>query len=65
MKNLISFSVLAFLLLGISYLAIAQVPPSGSPTNGPIDGGVFTVIGAGMAYGAKKLYDKNKQKKQL
>lgn len=64
MKNLISFSVLAFLLLGISYLAIAQVPPSG-PSNTPIDGGVFTVIGAGMAYGAKKLYDKNKQKKQL
>ncbi len=62
MKNVISFSVLAFLLLGISYVAIAQAPPVGGGARVPIDGGAVAIVGAGLAYGAKKLYDRKKAK---
>jgi hypothetical protein len=62
MKNIISASaVILFLIIGSTYVAYAQLPPPGSDPV-PIDGGVISVLGASIAYGAKKLYDRNKQK---
>ncbi|MFN8285145.1 MAG: hypothetical protein U0V74_00230 [Chitinophagales bacterium] len=34
-------------------------PPAPPPPNTPIDGGVFLMLAAGLAYGAKKLYSKD------
>lgn len=48
----------ALFILGLAYVATAQVPPGGQSV--PIDGGVVTVVGAGLLYGVKKLYDRNK-----
>jgi hypothetical protein len=65
MNNLNKILGLTFLLMvGFAYVANAQVPPpANTPTSVPIDGGVISIVGASIAYGAKKLYDKNKAKK--
>lgn len=57
-------SVVTVLISSASAL-LAQVPPPGNttPSNVPIDGGVVTVVGASIVYGAKKLYDRNKSKR--
>lgn len=62
MKQVITF----FILLGLLMLApcvvenvLAQAPPS-DPEPIPIDGGLSVLIAAGVAYGAKRLYKKNK-----
>jgi hypothetical protein len=65
MKNIISASVLVLIvIIGATFVANGQVPPPGSTNSNPvpIDGGVISVLGASIAYGAKKLYDRNKQK---
>lgn len=51
-----------FFVAGLAYVASAQLPPVGNSSNVPIDGGVVTVLGASLVYGAKKLYERNKQK---
>ncbi|MBK7148226.1 MAG: hypothetical protein IPH78_05225 [Bacteroidetes bacterium] len=66
MNNLNKILGLTFLLMvGFAYITNAQVPPPGNttPSAVPIDGGVISIVGASIAYGAKKLYDKNKAKK--
>ncbi len=41
---------------------LAQLPdPRGDPDEIPIDGGLSLLIAAGVAYGAKKAYDKRKK----
>ena len=43
----------------------AQPDPGGDPdTEVPIDGGVSLLVAAGVAYGAKKAYDKRKKDQQ-
>lgn len=43
----------------------AQPDPGGDPdTEVPIDGGVSLLVAAGVAYGAKKAYDKRKKNQQ-
>lgn len=67
MKTYIKISLLFTFLMICSVAVFAQVPPlptPNPPSPVPLDGGVFTVLGASVAYGAKKLYNKNKQKKQ-
>ena len=36
----------------------------GSGSNAPIDGGIVVLLVAGLAFGAKKIYDKNKKTKK-
>lgn len=49
--------------------AIAQAQPGGGggfgddPNDVPIDGGLSILVGAGVAYGAKKIHDRKKQNK--
>jgi len=42
---------------------LAQIPgnPGGDPDEIPIDGGLSLLVAAGVAYGAKKAYDKRKK----
>jgi|HubBroStandDraft_6_1064221.scaffolds.fasta_scaffold1471306_1 hypothetical protein len=35
----------------------------GGSNNAPIDGGIVVLLVAGLAFGAKKIYDKNKKSK--
>jgi hypothetical protein len=50
----------------ISYAQTFGGPPSFGPDvlDNPIDGGLGILLGAGVAYGAKKLRDKRNQNKQ-
>ncbi|MFZ6665688.1 PID-CTERM protein-sorting domain-containing protein [Peijinzhouia sedimentorum] len=61
-------AILTFSLLFLSLLSYAQTfggPPSFTPDvlDNPIDGGLSLLLGAGAAYGAKKLRDKRKTNK--
>ena len=66
MKSRIYQLSLTISLLFQSILAEAQTfggPPSFTPDvlDNPIDGGMSLLLGAGAAYGAKKLRDKRKK----
>ncbi len=59
-----------FFILG-SFVALAQPgPPTSGPTCFPppcvpIDGGIGFLIAAGVAFGAKKIYDSRKRSKSI
>ncbi|MFZ6665686.1 PID-CTERM protein-sorting domain-containing protein [Peijinzhouia sedimentorum] len=62
------YTLLTLSLLFLSALSYAQTfggPPSFTPDvlDNPIDGGLSLLLGAGAAYGAKKLRDKRKTNK--
>jgi len=69
MKIIKAIAITAFIMLSISNLQ-AQPTPGGDPTGGtdqpigaagaPIDGGLSVLLAAGVAFGAKKLYNKKK-----
>lgn len=50
--------LLVFMLVVVSfaYALPPPPPPPGGPSGVPIDGGVFLLLGAGLFYGARKLY---------
>lgn len=61
-----------FLLLGISLMMLVELSaqPTGDPTGDPdatpvqevpIDGGLSLLLGAGIAYGAKRAYSNRKK----
>jgi len=63
-----------YVLLAMAMLAIMNVyaQPTGDPTGDPdatpveevpIDGGLSLLLGAGIAYGAKRAYDSKKKDK--
>ena len=55
----------AILVSALSYAPSLQAQPDpGGDPDVPIDGGVSLLIAAGVAYGAKKAYDKRKKDKQ-
>lgn len=61
MKQIVFITLIAIIILApvLMNSAIAQPPnPTAEPI--PIDGGLGFLIAAGMAYGAKKLYNKEK-----
>ena len=48
-----------------TFVSLAQSPgptPDPDPVGAPVDGGVGLLAAAGIAYGAKKLRDKRKEK---
>lgn len=49
--------------IGLPILALAQGDPGMDPDPIPLDGGLSLLIGAGVAYGVKKAYDKKKKDK--
>jgi hypothetical protein len=64
--SLSSFSsfVMCFLLFASVAWADPTPPPPLPPSeNVPIDGGIGYLVAAGIGYGIKKIYDKNKQQK--
>jgi len=68
MKAIIYKLTLTISLLFVSILSFAQSfsgPPSFTPDvlDNPIDGGLSLLLGAGVAYGAKKLRDHRKNNK--
>lgn len=66
MKKLKLVPLLCMFLLTCSPL-VAQ-PPPGDPGDGntiPIDGGASLLAAAGVAYGAKRLFDHRKQQKNI
>ena len=64
LKTLLT-AVIFVCALGYAPSLKAQPDPGGDPdTEVPIDGGVSLLIAAGVAYGAKKAYDKRKKGQQ-
>lgn len=63
-KSLITIaSIVCTLFLPV--LMYAQGNPGQDPDTGvPFDGGISLLIGAGVAYGFKKAYDKRKKNRQ-
>ena len=55
-----ALSIVCFLMYVPSVLAQGPDNPGGDPDI-PIDGGLSLLIAAGVAYGAKKAYDKRKK----
>ena len=60
-KKIITLTIIAVIAVSFSY---AQVPPPGSgglPPDGiPLDGGLALLLAGLGAYGAKKIWKKNK-----
>ncbi len=60
-KGLLLKSVFALVLMVVAVGVFAQgppppPPPPAPPPGVPIDGGIFLLMGAGLVYGARKLY---------
>lgn len=56
-------AVLMLVCLCLPSLLLAQGDPGLDPDPIPLDGGLSMLIAAGVAYGAKKAYDKRKGEK--
>ncbi len=57
--------LLSVLLLACMWVVAQPGNPGRDPdTEIPIDGGVSLLVAAGVAYGAKKAYDKRKKSKE-
>ena len=70
-SNLLPIILLIILVMVLPMMGISQDPPGPGDTGGgnpdgsvPIDGGLSLVIAAGVGYGAKKIRDYNKKKKE-
>jgi hypothetical protein len=58
---------LSILLVAEKSLSMAPPPPPPPAAGGPqvpIDGGISLLVAAGVGYGAKKYYDKQKKNKE-
>ncbi len=66
-KSLLTACVMAGALIYLPATLIAQDMPDDPgidpDTEVPFDGGLSLLVAAGVAYGAKKAYDKNKKDK--
>ena len=72
-SNLLPILLLIIIVMVLPLMGISQDPPGPGDTGGgnpddagsvPIDGGLSLVIAAGVGYGAKKIRDYNKKKKE-
>ena len=63
MKRLIKITILTFAIWAAPHFvtsAIAQPPPP-PPQDIPLDGGLISLLAAGIAYGGRKLYKAKQQ----
>ena len=72
LKNSLFTLLMIVLVLALPMLSNGQVDPPPGPVGGnnpdanvPIDGGLSLVIAAGVGYGAKKIRDYNKKKREV
>ena len=70
-KNSLFTLLMIVLVLALPMLSNGQVDPPPGPVGGsnpdanvPIDGGLSLVLAAGVGYGAKKIREHNKKKKE-
>jgi hypothetical protein len=63
MKNIFLFLLLTAVSIS---LVMAQIGGGGPPLSNPVpvDGGALALLGAGAAYGYKKIRDKRKSKEE-
>ncbi len=71
LKNSLFTLLMIVLVLALPMLSNGQVDPPPGPVGGanpdanvPIDGGLSLVLAAGVGYGAKKIRDYNKKKRE-
>ncbi len=72
-SNLLPRLLLIIIVMVLPLMGISQDPPGPGDTGGgnpddagsvPIDGGLSLVIAAGVGYGAKKIREHNKKKRE-
>ena len=63
-KTLLTAVVLVGILSCAPFLYALAKPAVETEVAVPIDGGISLLVAAGVAYGAKKAYDKRKNEKQ-
>lgn len=63
-RTLLSAMLMLAILACLPGLLMAQGDPGLDPDPVPLDGGLSMLIAAGVAYGAKKAYDKRKGEKK-
>ena len=70
-NNLLPLLFFVIIIMLLPLMGISQDPPGPGDTGGgnpdgsvPIDGGLSLVIAVGVGYGAKKIRDYNKKKKE-
>ena len=51
-----AITILMLVLAVFAYSVPPPPPPPAPPAGTPIDGAVFLLLGAGLVYGARKLY---------
>lgn len=64
LKSLLTTAILTVMSMALFIPSVlAQLPdnPGVDPDDIPLDGGLSLLIAAGVAYGAKKAYDKRKK----
>ncbi len=61
MKNYYYAIATLVFVLGVLTVVTAQPVFGDDPVDAPIDGGISILVGAGIAYGAKKLNDRKKK----
>ena len=63
-KYIKHLSLLASILFTLSFAAMAQPGFDDDVEDTPIDGGIGLLVGAGIAYGIKRVYTLGKEDKQ-
>ena len=58
------FIVLISVFCTLPKVSSAQIDPPPNPVDVPIDGGLSILIGAGVAYGIKKVRDERKKQRE-
>ncbi len=62
LKSIYLVLIISFFLPAITWAQGGGLPPA--PVDTPIDGGLSILIGAGVAYGLKKVRDQRKKNQQ-
>ena len=60
-KNFKKILLLTSMLFSLTFAAMAQPEFEDDVDDVPLDGGISLLVGAGLAFGAKKVYENNKK----
>jgi len=61
---LVIFITLVFIMLPFFMETIIAQPPPPKPKDIPLDGGLFSLLVAGLIYGGRKIYKEEKKKRE-